>query len=98
MAVSIISILIALAGIPLYGYVTSTLWGWFVIPVFHVAPIGIVAGIGLSLFVHFITYRRNAATRPEVDSTSECLANAFTASIVLPIIVYAFGYGIHLFA
>ena len=31
------------------GYVFSTLWGWFVVPTFGMAPIGVAASVGLAM-------------------------------------------------
>jgi hypothetical protein len=38
------------------GYVLSSLWGWFIVPVFAVEPITIVQAVGLSIVVSFVTF------------------------------------------
>jgi hypothetical protein len=39
------------------GYVLVRLWGWFIVPVFHITAINIPEGIGLSLVVSYLTYQ-----------------------------------------
>lgn len=39
----------------LHGWALTLLWQWFVVPTFHVAQLGIIPAIGLSLFVALIT-------------------------------------------
>ena len=37
------------------GWVLSTLWGWLIVPTFHVQPLTIPAAIGLSLIAGYFT-------------------------------------------
>jgi len=36
------------------GYITTYLWRWFVIPVFHIRQISLVEAVGLSVFVSLL--------------------------------------------
>lgn len=37
----------------LHGWVLSTLWGWFVVPIFALPALGLWQAVGLSLFVSY---------------------------------------------
>lgn len=46
------------AGISIYnGWALSTLWGWFVVPFFHLPPISIPQAIGISLIITLLTHQ-----------------------------------------
>lgn len=46
-----------------YGFVLSIMWGWFVVPVFHVEPLRIPYAIGLAYIVQWLTHQ----TRKQED-------------------------------
>ncbi|MCX6736054.1 MAG: hypothetical protein NTZ13_03135 [Candidatus Parcubacteria bacterium] len=39
------------------GFVLLTLWGWLIVPVFHLAPITLVPAIGICLIVSYLTHQ-----------------------------------------
>lgn len=49
-------IAIPLGGI-LNGYAFAVLWGWFIVPVFHLPEIGIVQASGIGLVVGMLTHQ-----------------------------------------
>lgn len=79
----------------LNGWVTSTLWGWFIQPVFGLRPITLGEAIGLSLFVSlFRAHRFNQSVKKD-KRLEESLT--MVAEIILnPFLVLAFGYVLHL--
>lgn len=40
-----------------YGFVLSIMWGWFVVPTFHVAPLRIPFAIGIGYIVQFLAHQ-----------------------------------------
>jgi len=98
MGAAVFLFLVAIAGAPWYGYVLSVLWAWFVVPTFHAPLIGVVTAMGISLLVHFVTYRSNAATTEDDGTTTDKVVRGVFNSLVLPALVLALGYVLHLFA
>lgn len=37
------------------GFTLSILWGWFMVPVFHLPELSIPQAIGISVVIHFLT-------------------------------------------
>jgi hypothetical protein len=64
-----------------YGFVLSIMWGWFVVPVFHVAPLRIPFAIGLAYIVQWLTHQtRKTEDEPELG---ELLYMALLKPLVL---------------
>lgn len=49
-------VLVAVAAI-LRGWAFSILWGWFVVPIFNLPPIGVAQAIALSMIVGMLTHQ-----------------------------------------
>jgi hypothetical protein len=63
------------------GWVLQTLWGWFVVPTFHFAPLTIWTAIGLRLILTLTTHQMRE-TKPENTKGvarvfGECISAAF---------------------
>ncbi len=71
------------------GFVFSKLWKWFIVTTFDMQPIGIVASIGISYVVSFLTYQYVYAAdeRPE----GEKLAAIVGVTFLFPLIYLFFG-------
>lgn len=67
------------------GYVLSVVWGWLVVPIFHLAPITIIGAVTLSLIVGFLTQH---ATSTEEQPVGQTLMMAF----IYPLIVLIFAF------
>jgi len=80
----------------LNGYVLSILWGWFVVPVFHLSPLTIVPAIGVALVVSYLTHQTNDCQEKE-RSTSEKIAYAVAVAVVKPLLALCLGWVVHLF-
>jgi hypothetical protein len=58
-----LAVLGAIVGIPLLialssifnGYALKVLWGWFIVPVFHLPQLSIPSAIGIALVVGYLT-------------------------------------------
>jgi hypothetical protein len=70
------------------GWVLKTLWGWFVVPRFSLAPLNITSAIGLSLVIGLVTYQYNGH-----DSSKERVA----WSVAMPVLLLVVGWCVHLF-
>lgn len=80
-----------LASAALGGWVISVLWGWFVVPTFHVAAITVPQAIGVDLIVTYMTWHGYKA-----DDAG--FWTAFSkACIVKPGSVLFIGWAIHRF-
>lgn len=50
-----------------YGFALSVMWGWFVVPAFHVAPLRIPFAIGVAYIIQFLTHQTNREeNEPEI--------------------------------
>jgi hypothetical protein len=72
------------------GYVLSTLWGWFMVPIFGLPALGIVAAMGVMTVVSYMT----ASIRYAKDDrdTSEQVIEAIVYAIVRPSMALLVGY------
>lgn len=93
---SVLTLVGAVAFVPLVsslsalvsGYVVSTLWGWFIVPVFGIKALSIPQAIGLSLVTGYLTHQ----TMPE-DTAST--AAKITNVILYPMFALGIGYVVH---
>lgn len=72
------------------GYVLSVVWGWLVVPIFHLQPIGILGAVTLSLIVGFLTRQDTShlAKDPDKSIYGQAVINAF----LYPLIVLIFAW------
>lgn len=73
------------------GFVLMTLWGWFVVPQFHVAPLSIPCALGIALVVTYITSQEQGKTEPRE------MPEIFASAIAQPVFTLAFGAILHHF-
>ncbi len=68
------------------SYCVMTLWNWFIIEYFHLAPINLLLAIGLILLVQIILIKNTVASfTAEVEkTTSKDIKIGLTASWVVP--------------
>ena len=71
------------------GYVLSTLWGWFVVPLFGLPKLAIAPAIGLSLVVGFLTYQ----TPPDVEERKRDGVDKWVRIVVLAALLPALSLG-----
>lgn len=62
-AAGCLSTLLALpVAVMLNGYVLSVLWGWFMVPVFHLPAIGVASGCGIAVVMQMLTNHTDCQT------------------------------------
>ena len=49
------------------GYVLSILWGWFMVPVFHLPTLSIPTAIGIALVIGYLTKQDMSNLKKEED-------------------------------
>lgn len=79
------------------GYVLTILWAWFIVPVFHLPVLGVVAAIGISLVVTFLTFQFPEPNPEDNRSVGEKTAHSIVMSLVWPAIALLSGWVYHLF-
>lgn len=55
------------------AFVGVHLWIWFIVPVFHVAPLTLSQSFGISLLVSFWTYHFHRGTKDDRESKEKAL-------------------------
>lgn len=71
------------------GWVLSVVWGWLVVPIFHLEPITIIGAVTLSLIIGFLTHQdNNCAKNPDTSQA----AHIFSAGVLYPLIVLLFAW------
>lgn len=73
----------------LNGWALQLLWGWFIVPVFALAPLSIGAAIGLSMVVSYLTYQYSLSSDAKTQAE---LLGATVALFVRPVFAVAFGW------
>lgn len=84
----------SIIGFALHGWAVMLLWGWFIVPLFHLPAITFAAGVGLALFTRYATYQYNATN---LNNSEEDNAQIAIMHVVLPAVVMLTGWIIHLF-
>lgn len=78
------------------GYALSVLWGWFVVPTFHLPTLSLVQAIGLAMILTYLTYQHVDAKKGD-ESFGEMMAKAFPLTLIRPSFALLFGYVLHKF-
>lgn len=88
-------ILIALSSI-LNGYVLSVLWGWFMVPTFHVPALTLAPAIGLAMVVSYLTYQISDCEESD-KGFGEKIARGVAYAIMKPGFALFAGWIVHKF-
>jgi hypothetical protein len=93
------SLVIIVCGAFFSGLVLSILWGWFIVPVFHVIPITIPQAIGISLVVGMIVQQSSSGKDKEKkdDGIGLALFTAFCVATIAPLFTLGIGAIVHAF-
>jgi len=78
------------------GWALSVMWGWFVIPVFGLPPLSVVAAIGISMVVRMMTWTGDG-DNDSGKSSQEKIITAIAKAFISPLITLAIGYIVHSF-
>lgn len=96
--------LLALLTIPLIvlssiwrGYVLTVLWGWFIVPVFHLPALTIVVAIGVAMVVGFLTYQQPEEKPNDTRSSTEKISAGIATALMHPAVYLLIGWIIQLF-
>lgn len=81
----------------LNGYALSVLWGWFVVPVFHLPQLSIVPAIGIAMMVGYLAHQMEPDCVEKERTTGERIARAASFAILKPLFALLFGWIVHLF-
>ena len=76
----------------LWGFTTSRLWLWFVVPQFDLAPLSIPVAIGLSLVLS--QFKRSPKTDKD-KTTAQVVAESIGIGIGNPLFTLAVGAALH---
>ena len=90
--------LFMLITIPFYcllrGWVASILWGWFIVPVFHLPVLGVMQAWGLAIVVSVFTAHSTSTTSGKSTLT---LFGEYTGAAIAPLFVLLVGWIVHSF-
>lgn len=77
------------------GWVFAILWGWFILPFFHLPQISIALAIGLSMVVRMLT--SSGTSDNSGKSASETFISLLVYSFLYPLLVLVMGAIVHAF-
>lgn len=76
----------------LRGYVLQIIWGWFVVPQFHVSPLNIPTALGIALLAGFVTSDLTLDRSHKTEPWEYLVTGAVTT-----LIYWLMGWSYHLF-
>ena len=79
------------------GYTLSVLWGWFIVPIFHLPQLSIVAAIGISLVIGYLTHQVINDPDDKEKSFGEKIGFAVVYAVLKPGFALLIGWVVHLF-
>ena len=79
------------AAIIMNGWILSIMWGWFIVPLFHLPELTIPYAIGISSVAGLFM---NKSTQNKIDEGifSEKLIKALSVTFLVPLMVLGFGW------
>jgi predicted phage tail protein len=90
-------LIILIAGSMWNGYVFSVMWGWFVVPAFHLPQVSVAVAIGISMIVGMLTHHLSQDQEKKKSDTTDAMISSFSWSFLYPLLMLAAGYVAHLF-
>jgi hypothetical protein len=82
----------------LHGWVLTIMWGWFMVPVFHLPRLSLVPAIGIGLTIRFLIYHSTVSDPDDKGkSFGHQLGKATGLAIFVPLLILVEGWVIHLF-
>lgn len=73
------------------GYVLSILWGWFIVPVFHLPALSIAQAVGMAIVIGMVTRDLN------VKREDQDMASAISVPLVYNLLMLVIGWVVHQF-
>ena len=93
---ALIGAVIAVGAI-LNGFVLTILWGWFIVPTFHLSPLSIPAAIGIAMVTGYLTHQYAPDVEEKERSDGEKILRATLMIVLRPLAVLGIGYVVHLY-
>lgn len=80
------------------GYMISSLYEWFIVPLYNLDPITIPQAIGLGMFSSYATYHFNTDSSETSEKTAgELLTTTLAFFIVRPLLILLMAYVVKLY-
>ena len=104
MQVIVAGLLILIVTIPfilgmaiLRAFVLKTLWGWFIVPVFNLPPLGMAAAFGISLTISTFLPSSPTSSSDDKDVSKETKIGRFFVNLSVPLFTLLIGWIAHQF-
>ncbi len=88
----------------LRGYVLSILWGWFMVPIFHLPVLSVMQAIGIALTISYLIQQTNFFNQLKQEQEQdkkkklrESMKIVTFTTIIYPLIALLIGYIVHKF-
>jgi hypothetical protein len=79
------------------GWVLSTMWGWFAVPLFHLPTLTVAYAIGISLLIGMFSRYDTNSKDGEKKDTTKLIAELLTRVFVTPLATLFFGWIVKMF-
>ena len=79
------------------GFTLSVIWGWLIVPVFHLPPLSIPTAIGVALVIGYLTGHETHQSKDEDSSFVGAMLFALIWSVINAVAVLFFGWVVHLY-
>lgn len=89
----------AIVSIFLRAWALTVLWGWFIVPTFHIAPITMTVAMGASVIIGLFRVAEYKALEETTDPLEKRKRYTHVASqwLLVPLMSVAMGWLIHIF-
>ncbi|MGC9605262.1 MAG: hypothetical protein ABSF56_00680 [Minisyncoccia bacterium] len=77
------------------GFVLSVLWGWFVVPVFHLPVLKIIPAMGISMIVGYLTMHSGSYNEEVERGWGYMLYLSLGTSLLYALLALSFGWVLH---
>jgi hypothetical protein len=82
----------------IHGWVIATIWGWFVVPTFGLAPITIPVAIGLEMLVLLLRPNHPITNQNDGNTSGKRMMHYASAAYLGPFVILFIAYVAHLYA
>jgi hypothetical protein len=89
-------VVLIVVGVVARGWTLTILWGWFIVPTFHLPALNIAPALGLSMVVGYLT-RQDVDVESPKRTQGERLARAVAQVIGSVFLTLAMGWIVHMF-
>lgn len=93
--VMLLTIPLVIVGLFINGWAISTMWGWFVVPIFALPSLTIAQAVGVSCLLSLL--KPSSSDRRESRDTIEIIGNMISEALFVPVIAVGFAWIVTLF-